>query len=133
MELVPTEPAGRVTRKARAYASEIQRLRDAGYTLAAIQRALRAAGITVSISTVQREAIRPPPASVACATNASTPHVEPTAAQTADTLLRLLGAEASGNPPAQPVSFAHDMRTGKQIAEDFMRGRITNPLLQEGN
>ncbi len=133
MELVPNEPPGRSTRKARAYVCEIQRLRDAGYTLAAIQRALHTAGIEVSISTVQREAIRPPAASVARVANGSMAPAVFSAVQSAETIVRLLSPGAPLHPSTRPMSFAHDMRTGKQIAEDFMKGRITNPLLQEGN
>jgi len=127
MELVPTEPPGRSTRKARAYVSEIHRLRDAGYTLAAIRRTLEAAGIEVSISTVQREAIRPVAASAA-----STPGGSANSVRSIGPSLRDASLGTSPNRSAQPMSFARDIRTGKQIAEDFMRGRITNPLLQEG-
>lgn len=58
MELKPTEPPGRITRKLRAYVSEIARLRVEGYTIEAIRKALQDAGVVVGWSTVQREASR---------------------------------------------------------------------------
>jgi hypothetical protein len=57
--LTPKQPPGRITRKARAYASEILRLHEAGYSLDAIREALADVGVKVSISTVWRETTRP--------------------------------------------------------------------------
>ena len=57
--LTPRQPPGRETRKARAYASEILRLREAGYSFNAIQEALADVGVKVSRSTVLREAMHP--------------------------------------------------------------------------
>lgn len=57
--LTPRQLPGRITRKARAYAPEILRLREAGYSLEAIREALTDAGVKVSRSTVWREAARP--------------------------------------------------------------------------
>jgi len=59
MRLNPKQPPGRANRKARLYAQEVRRLRAKGYTLEAIRRALFDAGISVSVSTVWREAGRP--------------------------------------------------------------------------
>ena len=59
MRLAPRQPPGRKTRKARAYASEILRLREAGYSFNAIQEALADVGVKVSRSTVFREAMYP--------------------------------------------------------------------------
>lgn len=56
--LTPRQPPGRITRKSRAYASEILRLREAGYSLDAIREALADVGVKVSISTVWRETTR---------------------------------------------------------------------------
>ena len=50
MKLLPNEPPGRITRKARQFEDEIARLYAQGYTLAAICRALAAAGVEVRIS-----------------------------------------------------------------------------------
>lgn len=56
--LTPRHQPGRITRKARAYASEIRRLHEAGYTLDAIREALADVGVKVSTSTVWRETKR---------------------------------------------------------------------------
>lgn len=56
---IPRQAPGRITRKARAYASEILRLHEAGYTLDAIREALADVGVKVSTSTVWRETTRP--------------------------------------------------------------------------
>lgn len=58
MKLAPTDPPGRITRKARAFASEILQFRAQGYTFEAIREALAGAGVHVSNSTVQREVAR---------------------------------------------------------------------------
>ncbi len=58
MRLDPKHPPGRTNRKARAYQSEIARLRAEGYTCDAIRVALADSGVHVSRSTVQREAAR---------------------------------------------------------------------------
>lgn len=55
MALTPRRPPGRLSRKARAYASDIRRLYAEGYTLDAIREALADEGVVVSKSTVQRE------------------------------------------------------------------------------
>lgn len=60
MKLLPNEPPGRITRKAREFEDEIARLYAQGYTLAAIRRALAAVGVDVSITTVRREMKRRP-------------------------------------------------------------------------
>lgn len=56
--LVPRDAPGRSTRKARAFAAEIGRLHALDYTLEAIREALAGAGVSVSRSTVWREAAR---------------------------------------------------------------------------
>lgn len=56
--LVPRGAPGRRTRKARAFAAEIGRLYALDYTLEAIREALADAGVSVSTSTVWREAVR---------------------------------------------------------------------------
>ena len=58
--LIPAQPPGRVTRKARHYVDQIVRLRAEGYTFEAIQQSLAAVGVTVSIGTVRRESMRTP-------------------------------------------------------------------------
>lgn len=58
MELQPQRPPGRADRKAARYAAEITRLRNAGYTFAAIQEALADVGIALSTSALRREVRR---------------------------------------------------------------------------
>lgn len=59
MQLTPRQPPGRKSRKARAFSTEIRRLRGLGYSTEAIREALADVGVHVSKSTVQREASRP--------------------------------------------------------------------------
>lgn len=108
MTLHPPRPPGRSTRKARAFQAEIGQLRAQGYTFEAIREALAAAGVMVSKSTVQREAARHAPRA-AC--------VHPRAA-----------TQAPAAPIDTPVRSG--LRSGKDLAEDFVRRRITNPLLR---
>jgi hypothetical protein len=113
---------GRRTRKARAFEAEIARLRAEGYTFEAIRDALAVAGVQVGLTTVKREAARRRtvpqapevtalPSRPACP-DASPPEPRPDAPSPA--------------PAASPSS--PDLRSGKEIAADFMRTRITNPL-----
>ena len=60
MQLKPKLPPGRASRKALRYVSEVHRLRAEGHTFESIRLALLDAGVTVSVSTVRREAARPP-------------------------------------------------------------------------
>jgi hypothetical protein len=118
MKLTPSRPPGRVTRKAGAYALEIQRLRDDGYTFEAIRSALAEVGIQVSLKTVQREASR---AGAAPATAARGPPVpdplhasarQPVEAQVASTLI--------------PTGS-----TGRDVAEEFFERNQFNQLFSE--
>jgi hypothetical protein len=122
MDLSPKLPPGRANRRALAFASEICRLRAAGYSFEAIRIALLDAGVTVSRSTVKREAAR-------------------RSADDAQTAAQRRAAQASG-PAAQsavgsvltaPALFAGDTRSGKEIAEAFVKGRVSNPLIQQRN
>ena len=56
--LVPRRPPGRSNCKVRAFAGEIGRLHDQGYTFEAIREALADVGVVVSRSTVHRELAR---------------------------------------------------------------------------
>jgi hypothetical protein len=60
MRLKPRQPPGRSDRKARRYVNDIRCLREEGYTFETIRQALLDAGVSVSLSTVIREARRPP-------------------------------------------------------------------------
>ncbi len=106
--LKPRRLPGRSTRKARAFEAEIARLRAEGYTFEAIQEALAAAGVKVSRTTVKREAARHTARAVAATPRPAT------------------------RPPAARLDMPirSESRSGKDIAEDFMRNRITNPLLR---
>lgn len=124
MSLVPKRPPGRSTRKARAFEAEIRLLRAQGYTFEAIREALAEAGVHVSKSTVQREVAR---------------HAQVRPAQAADGL-----AAVGGRPPAPPQAplviepppalastpNRTERRSGKDIAEAFVRNRNTNPLIR---
>lgn len=121
MELHPTRPPGRATRKALAYAAEIQRLHGAGHSLEAIRLALGSVGVVVSRSTVYREVIR--------VRGASSPQVAASPARPMSPVTSTTLA------PVRPLQsgLSSDTRSGQAIAEAFMKGRITNPLLQERN
>lgn len=56
--LTPRRPPGRLNRKVRAFAGEIGRLHEQGYTFEAIREALADVGVVVSKSTVHREVAR---------------------------------------------------------------------------
>ena len=60
MQLTPKQPPGRANRKALRYSADIRRLRAEGYSFEAIRLALLDVGISVSKSTVIREACHPP-------------------------------------------------------------------------
>lgn len=60
MRLQPRNPPGHANRKARRYTNDIRNLRAEGHTYETIRLALLDAGVSVSISTVMREARRPP-------------------------------------------------------------------------
>jgi hypothetical protein len=109
--LTPRQPPGRLSRKALAFESEIFRLRTEGHSCEAIRQALFDAGLSVSRSTVKREVAR----------LARRQHV----AEARDPIARHLS-----EPPRTVVAFANDPRSSKEIAESFVKGRITNPLLR---
>ncbi|MCV2438709.1 hypothetical protein [Paucibacter sp. DJ2R-2] len=128
MMLAPKLPPGRSNRKALAFSAEIKCLRKQGYSFEAIRVALKDAGVAVSVSTVRREVnigctyapsnagrTPNPPNSVQLA-----PHEAPGPAQSSQARMQSLQHRDSG-----------DARSGKEVAEDFMRNRITNPLMQE--
>lgn len=60
MRLQPKHPPGHANRKARRYANDIRDLRAEGHTYETIRLALLDAGVSLSHSTVLREANRPP-------------------------------------------------------------------------
>lgn len=128
MKLVPTDPPGRSSRKARRFAQDMRELRAQGYTFEAIRMALAAVGVHVSNATVQREVARATrAASVAqgLVSGARPDEVPPAITQP----LGSTPTPATTTPQsAQVASVETDMRSGKEIAEAFASSRITNPL-----
>lgn len=123
MKLTPTEPPGRITRKARHFEAEIAQLRAQGYTLAAICRSLAAAGVHVSISTVRREANRqaaPVPIAPLRAHPAAVLSTSPTV-----TSVPIAAAAAPLLSAGLP-----DPPRAKDLAEAFARSKSTNPLVR---
>ena len=118
MKLIPKTPAGRSNRKARAFTAEIARLCRDGYGCAAIQEALAEAGMQVSLSTVQREVVR-------------------AARQPLPTTVRGLGTAAQPASPrpapshsVPPPVLADKSLSSRNVAEEFVKSRITNPLVR---
>ena len=111
MKLVPADPPGRSSRKARRFAQDMRELRDQGYTFEAIRMALAAVGVHVSNATVQREVAR---------------------------AVKGLGAARDGRqntgPVPTPVALGTyteaDPRSGREIAEAFTATQNTNPLFR---
>ena len=116
MRLAPSRPPGRLNRKALAFVAEIRRLHVEGHTCEAIRLALVDAGLSLSRATVHREIVR-----------AEGP------GQLAHALLpSLIEVPLRLDPkPALASTFAGDPRSSKEIAEAFVKGRITNPLLRQ--
>ena len=113
---------GRTDRKAAAYALEIARLRNAGYTYEAIREALAEVGIELSTSALRRAVRRlrvrsngdlsgsksdPQPASWTTATTAPSP---------------------SSAPPPHPTASVGS--NSREIAEAFFNAHAGNPLLR---
>jgi len=119
MKLIPRTPPGRTNRKARAFWDEIARLRQEGYGYAAIQEALADAGVVVSKSTVQRE--------VARLSKRVTPLVQRRPAESAEQQRQ---QHIYAPPTATPRQPMGERLSGKDVAEAFMKGRITNPLIR---
>jgi hypothetical protein len=127
MDLTPKLPPGRANRKALAFTAEIHRLRAAGYSFEAIRLALREAGVEVSRTTVKREAAKGP-AVVPAARQRHAPQPPPPLPASAPAVAATL-QEPAGTSPV-PGSYVGDSRSGKEIVDAFMQGRITNPLMQ---
>lgn len=124
MRLVPTQPPSHGKRKAWQFETEIVQLRAEGYTLEAIRIALANAGVHVTISTVRREANRAAaPRSLRPVPKATTTGIPNPSHPTAPT---------TGVVPAAPLAtpVLQARRSGKDVAEDFMRNQITNPLIR---
>lgn len=127
--LVPLQPPGRLTRKARHYADQIVQLRAQGHTLEAIRQALAAVGVQVDISTVRREALRPalsvplaPPPSAP-----SAPPPSPVAGTGPPAPLASSGAAATAHPALPGIPGP---ASAKDRAEAFVRSKSANPLVR---
>ena len=113
MSLTPTRPPGRPNRKALAYESDIARLRSEGYSCHAIWEALLAVGVQLSCSSVKREVVR-------------LAKGRPTKPQSTPAISAQRG-HATDAASSAPSTLA---LTGKQIAAEWMKDRITNPLIR---
>jgi len=130
MNLVPSGPPGRSTRRARGFAAEMSELRAQGYTFEAIRQALAAAGVHVSNATVQREVARIARSRVTAVNveSAGRPvrgHFSAAPAPPPDV--------PDSTPPSSTLPDARstaDMRSAKEIAETFASSQITNPLVR---
>jgi hypothetical protein len=123
MKLVPAIPPGRATRKARAYEAEIVQLRQSGYTYEAIRAALAQVGVDVTISTVRREATRA----------AATPRLRHPLNVAKDALrVPASPATSAASLPAARIAVGspQERRSGRDVAETFMRSQITNSLIR---
>jgi hypothetical protein len=127
MALTPKLPPGRANRKALAYTAEIQRLRASGYSFEAIRVTLLEAGLAVGLTTIKREAAKKPSIAAAAA-QSYVPPPSPQQLPSAPAACSALGMP--GEPSAVLGSYVGDSRSGKEIVEAFMQGRITNPLLK---
>lgn len=116
MTLAPKLPPGRANRKALRYAADIQGLRRAGYTFSAIRLALLESGISVSLSTVKREA----------AQRAGAPHPAPQAVAA----LRPIPQAGAAKPDAAPAAGTGDSRSGRESADAFFKAHPSNPLVR---
>jgi hypothetical protein len=120
VKLNPRTPPGRSNRKARAFSAEIARLAAEGYGCTAIHQALADAGVSVSKSTVQREVARlsrPIP-------SINRYVVAPIAAAWPE-------PEALKVPIPDRPQAAERPPSSKDIAEAFIKSRITNPLMRK--
>jgi hypothetical protein len=114
---MPTQPPGRLTRKARHYLPQILQLRAQGYTLEAIQQALAAVGVPVSISTVRREAMRPMP-----------PAVLPVASSVASAQRLATPPPAVMAPSTASPLTPGCLDSGKDIAAAYAHSKSSNAL-----
>ena len=128
MKLIPTDPPGRSSRKARRFAQDMRELRAQGYTFEAIRMALAAVGVHVSNATVQREVARA--ATSRGAVLAVESGLRPANELTAPAPMPSTGAPESTtvSSPVLKDAIETDTRSGKEIAEAFASSRITNPL-----
>jgi hypothetical protein len=128
MKLVPTDPPGRSSRKARHFAPDMRELRAQGYTFEAIRMALAAVGVHVSNATVQREVARATQGRVDVHTGDSRQRLGDGLPGPSPLRSPAPPETTTAPPPALSGSMETDTRSGKEIAAAFARSRITNPL-----
>jgi hypothetical protein len=124
MKLTARQAPGRTNRKARAFSDEIARLRREGHGLVAIQQALADAGVLVSVSTVRREVVRLPK------------QPPPQSARSSPTTIQYRPLQTGGLDPIEGLHASSgrplgDKRSPREVAEDFLKGYITNPLFRK--
>jgi hypothetical protein len=149
LQLQPNEAPGHRSRKARSFQLEIARLHQEGYSLEAIRAALAEAGMAVSRSTVHREASRlrvrhsdqanrtdvpvsqPPLISLRLASHPDTQRTpQQSHSSPAPPALHHADSAPSTAPDVQAAATTSMSRGGgRDTADRFMAGRITNPLL----
>jgi hypothetical protein len=118
VELHPKRPPGRTDRKAALYASEIGRLRSAGYTYEAIREALADVGIELSTSALRREVRR-----LRVRSNGVL-SVQQSAWRIS------AGAEPPTSLVHAPLPPALTGSSSRDIAEAFFNAHPSNPLLR---
>lgn len=128
MHLTPKLPPGRASRKALEFSPEIHRLRSAGYSIEAIRLALRDAGVNVSPTTVRREVAKSP-AMAPAVPQGRDPQLAVPQPPSSTPVLSVARPAVGASSPAR--TFLGDARTGHEIAEEFMKDRICNPLIRE--
>lgn len=122
VKLTPQIPPGRSNRKAREYTAEIARLRIAGYGCRAIREALAEVGVVVSKTTVHREL-----AKLAKSSRLSKP--VPAIHPPSPAAVQTVAPQPHPAGPALPQPLPK-RRSGQEVAEEFMKGQITNPLFR---
>jgi hypothetical protein len=129
MPLTPKRPPGRSSRKARAFTAEIHQLHAQGHSCEAIREALADVDVAVSVSTVQREVLRhaKQPTTTPGATSAFVKQSTDLPAGSHKPASYPAPATETTPRPALPVI---ETRSGKDIAQAFVSGRITNPLIR---
>ena len=128
MKLVPTDPPGRSSRKARRFAQDMRELRAQGYTFEAIRMALAAVGVHVSNATVQREVARAGKADSVAQVSGSGIRPDELRSAPGEPLVSAPPSPTTTTQSTQVAYVETDMRSGKEIAEAFASSRITNPL-----
>ena len=120
MTLAPKHPPGRANRRALEFNLDIQRLRRAGYTFSAIRLALLEAGISVSLTTIKREAARRDISAARPLKPVVMQHLPPTALPNSVSPPAL-----PGNPLLAPGTSSRD------IAAAFFNANPSNLLLRK--